>query len=257
MKTRQLVRIATGTLLTLGVIALGARWSSPLSVQAQDNHSNNDDNESSLVRIGFEIAPVPLNLTGRDPWKVGFGSFLVNAVGDCNGCHTGGGPPNFNYAAGGNPYFGQPTKTDPTTYLEGGTDFGPAVPPVPDVYPPPDYWLASGPYVGPDIITRNLTPDHTGLPEGGHSFGDFLTIMRTGKDFDHLHPNCSGAPTPTTNCYFSVPGNEIDGDLLQIMPWPTFSNMTDHQLLAIWTYLSAIPCNANKNSPYPWLRNVC
>ena len=134
MRTQQLVRIATGALLTLGVIALGGRWSSRLSVQAQDNHSNNDDNEASLVRIGFEIAPVPLNLTGRDPWKVGFGSFLVNAVGDCNGCHTGGGPPNFNYAAGGNPYFGQPTKTDPTTYLEGGTDFGPAVPPVPDVY---------------------------------------------------------------------------------------------------------------------------
>jgi hypothetical protein len=27
------------------------------------------------------------------------------------------------------------------------------------------------------------------------------------------------------------------------MPWPTFANMTDRDLLAIYTYLSAIPCN--------------
>src|SRR5271167_4934264 len=106
-----------------------------------------------LLRIqqGLAIAPVPLNMAGLDPNLVGLGSYLVNAVGDCNGCHTGGGPPNFDYAAGGNPYFGQPTKTDPTTYLEGGTDFGPAVPPIPGVYPPAAY----GDYVGPDIIARN------------------------------------------------------------------------------------------------------
>src|SRR5579864_8980195 len=80
-----------------------------------------DYKEELLIREGFAIAPVPLNLAGKDPDLVGYGSYLVNAVGDCNGCHTGGGPPNFNYAPGGNPYFHQPTKTDPTTYLEGGT----------------------------------------------------------------------------------------------------------------------------------------
>ena len=130
MKTQQLLKMESVAVLTLGVIALGGQLSTPPNLQAQDNHHNND--EASLVRIGFEIAPVPLNLEGKPPSKVGLGSFLVNAVGDCNGCHTGGGPPNFNYAAGGNPYFGQPTKTDPTTYLEGGTDFGPAVPPAVD-----------------------------------------------------------------------------------------------------------------------------
>ena len=26
------------------------------------------------------------------------------------------------------------------------------------------------------------------------------------------------------------------------MPWPMFHNMTDHQLTAIYEYLSAIPC---------------
>jgi hypothetical protein len=106
MKTKRLVKIAAGTVVTLSVIALGGRLSTPPSVEAQDNfHNHGADDEASLVRIGFEISPVPLNLEGRDPWKVGLGSFLVNAVGDCNGCHTGG-----------NPYFAQPTKTDPLTW---------------------------------------------------------------------------------------------------------------------------------------------
>lgn len=34
----------------------------------------------------------------------------------------------------------------------------------------------------------------------------------------------------------------IDGDLLQVIPWPTLQNMTDDDLLAIYIYLSAIPC---------------
>lgn len=94
MKTQRLVKMASAVVLTLAVIALTGRLGTPPSVQAQNNHQGNhkDDDEASLVRIGFEIAPVPLNLVGKDPWKVGLGSFLVNAVGDCNGCHTGGGP---------------------------------------------------------------------------------------------------------------------------------------------------------------------
>ena len=84
-----------------------------------------DDDTNSKIKIGFEIAPVPLNLARRNKALVGLGSYIVNAVGDCNGCHTSGGPPNFNYAAGGNPYFNQPLKVDPTVYLSGGSDFGP------------------------------------------------------------------------------------------------------------------------------------
>ena len=262
MKTQKVVKMAAAALLTLGMIALTGRFSTPPSVQAQDNHQSNHkgDREASLVRIGFEIAPVPLNLAGKNPWKVGLGSFLVNAVGDCNGCHTGGGPPNFNYAAGGNPYFGQPTKTDPTTYLEGGTDFGPAVPPVPGVYPPPDYWLPSGPYVGPDIITRNLTPDQTGRAEGGRTLEQFKEILRHGTDFDRIHLTCSEPPSdPNTATCLPPP---VDGNLLQVMPWPVFHNLTDHQIEAIYEYLSAIPCIDNTTSTPPRgapneLRNDC
>ncbi len=126
MKSQLRLKIAAGVVVTLGVmIVLVGMFRTPSRVHAQAFQ----DDEATLIKIGFQIAPVPLKLAGKDPGLVGYGSFLVNAVGDCNGCHTGGGPPNFNYAAGGNPYFGQSTKVDPTTYLEGGSDFGPALPP--------------------------------------------------------------------------------------------------------------------------------
>jgi hypothetical protein len=43
------------------------------------------------------------------------------------------------------------------------------------------------PYVGPDIITRNLTPDKTGRPEGGRTLEQFKEILRHGTDFDRIH----------------------------------------------------------------------
>lgn len=218
------------SLLASVVILLLASF---LRVQADENDGQS---EESKVRRGFEVAPVPLNLAGKNRELVGLGSYLVNAVNDCNACHNGGQPPNFEYVAGGNPYFGQHPKTiDPSTYLAGGQNFGP-------VGPPPS----------PDIITRNLTPDKTGLPEGGHTFAEFAQIIRTGKDFDHLHPNCSA--TITTNCIPAFTG--VDGDLLQIMPWPYYQGMTDHDLHAIYEYLSAIPCIEGPPAPSP-LHNDC
>ncbi|MGO9824305.1 MAG: hypothetical protein ACLPMG_03425 [Terriglobales bacterium] len=259
MKTQQLVKMAAGAVLTLGVIALTGRLSTPPSVQAQDNRHDHNT-EASRIKLGFEIAPVPLNLEGKDPNLVGLGSYWVNAVSDCNFCHTSGGPPNFNFSAGGNPYFGQPKKTDPTTYLAGGTDFGPAVPPVPGVYPPPDYWLPSGPYVGPDIITRNLTPDKTGRAEGGRTFEQFKEILRHGTDLDGIHLTCTEPPSdPNTATCIPPP---VDGSLLQVMPWPNFQDMTDYDIRAIYEYLSAIPCIDNTTSTPPRgapneLRNDC
>jgi hypothetical protein len=251
-----------GTTLSLAGAVLAVILSRSPAVLAQDW-----DDDGLLIKIGFEIAPVPLNLEGKNRDLVGLGSFIVNAQGDCNGCHTAGGPPNFNYANGGNPYFGQPTKTDPTTYLAGGTDFGAAVPPSaavggfppgsrPPSYPPAEY----GEYVGPDIITRNLTPDKTGRAEGGRTLEQFKEIMRKGTDFDHIHPTCTAAlPTPTpANC---IPP-PVDGNILQVMPWPVFHNMTDHQIEAIYEYLGAIPCIDNTFSTPPAgapneLRNDC
>jgi hypothetical protein len=208
--------------------------------------SANDNDLNAKIQIGFAIAPVPLNLAGRNKALVGYGSYIVNAVADCNGCHTAGVPPNINYAAGGNPYFNQHQVVDPTVYLSGGMDFGPVGTP-------------TGPnaYAGPDIISRNLTPNGNGVPEGGMSFSEFKQIMRQGTDFDHIHPTCTPDQITEINngatpvCIPTSPGNTVDGNLLQVMPWPGFSYMTDYDIEALYEYLSAIPCINNTTSPPP------
>jgi hypothetical protein len=275
VKIQQLPKIAGGAVIALGTIALAGVINTPSGVAAQDN---GNDNEASLIRIGFAIAPVPLNLEGKNRDLVGLGSFIVNAQADCNGCHTAGAPPNFNYTNNGNPYFlNQPlgTKTDPTTYLAGGSPFGQAVPSsasvggfpngsVPSSYPPDGYPIdpATGfPYAGPVIISRNLTPDKNGRPEGGRTLAEFKEILRTGTDFDKIHPTCESDTDPNIALGICVPP-PVDGSKLQVMPWPLFHNMTDHQIEAIYEYLSAIPCIDNSFSPPPTgapdeLRNDC
>jgi hypothetical protein len=210
--------------IAFAAIVIAGKFISSPRVQAQGA------SPQSPVEIGFKTAPVPLNLEGKNRRLVGLGSYLVNDVASCDDCHSDGPPSQF--AAGGNPYFGQSKRINPLTYLGGGRDFGP---------------LPSG---GPDIVSRNLTPDYTGLPEGGRSFSEFYEIMTTGMDLDHLHPTCTA--TITTNC-LKPP---FDGDLLQIMPWPSYTNLTMDDLRAIYEYLSAIPCIAGPPAPSP-LNNVC
>ncbi len=192
--------------------------------------------EQSKIQRGFQIAPVPLNLNGKNRSLVGLGSYIVNAVADCNGCHTN--DPSTEYIPSGNPYLLPPVfqgtkQVNPATYLGGGNDFGPLVP------------------GSAHIVSRNLTPDKTGRPEGGHTFEEFVQIIRTGVDMDHLHPTCSGAPN--ANC-IPFPFN---GDLLQIMPWPAFQDMTDRDLRAIYEYLRAIPCVEGPADPKNPLHNDC
>jgi hypothetical protein len=64
---------------------------------------------------------------------------------------------------------------------------------------------------------------------------------------DHLHPTCPANTTDMTNC---IPA-PFDGNLLQIMPWPTYQNMSDDDLRAIYEYLSAIPCLEGEPAPSP------
>lgn len=207
-----------------------------LSLAAAPPATASDDDasaENSLVRLGFEIAPVPLNLDGRNPALVGLGSYLVNAVGDCNGCHSAG--PATEFARGGNPYFkgNQPEVVNQATYLGGGRSFGALIPGT------------------PEIISRNLTPDRSGHPAGGMSFEQFLSIVRTGVDPDRAHPNCASATD--THCF---PANQpFNGELLQVMPWPVYRNLSLRQVRAIYEYLSAIPCIGGP--PDGLLHNEC
>jgi hypothetical protein len=109
-------------------------------------------------------------------------------------------------------------------------------------------------YAGPKILSRNLTPDKSGRPAGGETLAQFMTIMRTGRDPDHQHPRCTFTNPPTPANCLPAPA---DGDVLQVMPWPRFQYMTDHQLKAVYEYLSAIPCIEGPTDPKNPLHNDC
>ena len=185
-----------------------------------DDHGWDDD--WGRIRKGFEIAPVPLNLEGKNLKLVGLGSYIVNAVGSCDDCHSTG--PAAEYAPGGNPYFkGNPPKViNQSVYLGGGRSFGSLIPGT------------------PEIVSRNLTPDKTGRPVGGRTFEEFAQIIRTGIDLDHLHPNCTTNVTASAVCF--PKDQPFNGDLLQVMPWPILQSLTERDLRAIYEYLKAIPC---------------
>lgn len=216
-------------------------------------YADEPNSEEDLAEIGLRIAPAFINMTGKDPVLVGLGSFIVNGQSDCNGCHVSNPANEFLFT--NNPYLrapnNSPTAYNQATYLSGGQNFGPVGPGVvKDANSP----LFAGPGLGPNIISRNLTPDYTGRPEGGNDLRRFMRIIRTGHDFDKLHPNCG--ENVTDNCY----DPPVNGAVLQVMPWPVYQNMTDRQLKAIWTYLSTVPCNAHNDAlgdTYPWLKNKC
>ena len=80
-------------------------------------------------------------------------------------------------------------------------------------------YLGGGQHFGP-FVSRNLTPEADGLP-AGRTFAQFSLEMRTGYDLDHAYP--------------------AFGPLLQVMPWPGYSKMTEQDLRAVYEYLRAIP----------------
>ena len=139
-----------------------------------------------IVR-GFQIAPVPLDLQGKNLALVGLGSYIVNAQGGCNDCHT-----NPSYAEGGDPFQGERKRVNAERYLAGGTPFGP-------------------------VTSRNLTPNAQGRP-AGYTYNQFLRVLRTGRDLKNLPPH--------------VPSE--DNDLLQVMPWPVYQDMIEHDIRALY-----------------------
>lgn len=214
-----------GTALVLAVLAfsihLGHRRADAQNGFLNDNNGAQD--EKLAIQIGNSVAPPWLDPTGLDPDLVGLGSYIVNVSGDCNGCHSAGPASEFVNPIG-NPYFRQPPydgteRDNQATYLGGGRDFG--------AFPAPPSPL--------HIISRNLTRDASGKPEG-HTLEEFFTILRTGVDMDNRHPNCVGAPTSSCTPF------PFDGSKLQIMRWPFFRHLTDRQITAIYVYLSAVPC---------------
>jgi hypothetical protein len=160
-----------------------------LAVNSTPANAQNPGKDESEIQEGFAITPVPLNMVGKNPALVGLGSYIVNAEGTCNFCHT---CPSF--APGPNPYDGiGDGQTNATNYLAGGLafkNFG--------------------------VVSRNITPDGSGLP-AGLTFPVFLHTLRTGDDPEE-------------------PGTKLQG-----MPWPVFRSMTNRDIQAIYEYLSSIP----------------
>ena len=191
-------RILVSTAAVAGLFAAVTIISnSPLKGDDRDrNRGEREDDRELEVQIGFSIAPVKLNLEDKDPELVGLGSYIVNAQGACNDCHTCP-----SYAPGHNPFppVGGDGQINAATYLAGGVDFGP-------------------------VTSANLPPDANGRPEGltleqfeiairtGHDpvRNDNLAVMpwpiyrhMTGRDLDAIYAFLSSIPpakTPDIHC---------------------------------------------------------
>jgi hypothetical protein len=116
-----------------------------------------DDASDSASRIqrGFDISPVPasqLNLSKKNRALVGLGSYIVNTSG-CNDCHT-----HRAYAAGGDPFAGQPEQINVAHYMAGGRTFPPS-----------------------PFVSANITPDASGKP-AGLTFDQFVATLRSGHN---------------------------------------------------------------------------
>ena len=145
-------------LLAVVMLPLGYAGAARASRTAPADDAGALVEEARRVLQGFAIAPVPLDLAGKDQILVGLGSYYVNGPGACAECHT-----EPAYLPGGNPFLGQPERINTANYLAGGRSFGP-------------------------FVSRNLTPDaQTGLP-AGLTFEQFLRAMRTGEDIKRVPP---------------------------------------------------------------------
>jgi hypothetical protein len=146
MRTNLIVGVA----LSLFVGAAG------MAVLRADNDRSESHDSDPRIQIGLAYVRtqgIKLTLKGRDRSQVGLGSYLVNAVGGCNDCHTA--PP---YTTDPYAFLGAPKQVNVACYLAGGQEFGP-------------------------FVSRDITPWEQGKP-AGLTFRQFLHVMRTGEDPD-------------------------------------------------------------------------
>jgi hypothetical protein len=150
MKRTKVLMVVLGvTALSLGMISVGMG-------------RNLKDQLSAEARIGLRIAPVSLDLRGKNHELVGLGSYIVNAQGGCNDCHNNG----TQYLPGGNPFLGQPKRINTAGYLQGGAVvFGVTAPP----------------------ILPELSPGKKPPLPAGRTYQQFVQEMRHGIDPDDGH----------------------------------------------------------------------
>ncbi len=133
-----------------------------LGVQPKRVSAAEPDDSESKIQAGFNYARtqgITLTLTNKNRALVGLGSYLVNAVGGCNDCHTA--PP---FTSDPYAYLGAPKQVNVACYLAGGTPFGPPGPGTP--------------------VSRDITPWEDGKP-AGLTLEQFVHVIRTGEDPDN------------------------------------------------------------------------
>lgn len=104
--------------------------------------------------IDNQTIPITLKLTGKSPALVYLGSYIVNTEAGCANCHSCP-----TYAAGHNPFKGEPKQFNGPRYLAGGVPFGGG------------------------LVSENITPDAAGRP-AGLTRAAFKNLMVTGHDPD-------------------------------------------------------------------------
>jgi hypothetical protein len=118
------------------------------------------DQLSAEAWKGLSIAPVALDLRGKNAELVGLGSYILNAQGGCNDCHNNG----TQYQTGGNPFLGQQKRINTAGYLVGGAVvFG-----------------VTAPNLRPELGTTPPLP-------AGRTYRQFVQEMRHGIDPDDGH----------------------------------------------------------------------
>ncbi|MFC5551489.1 hypothetical protein [Massilia aerilata] len=96
----------------------------------------------------------------------------------------------------------------------------------PEVINAPEY-LSGGRQFGPKLTAPNITPDYAGRP-AGLTRQQFIQTLRTGHN-----------------------PKDPPGEILQVMPWPTFGKKSDVDLAAMYEYLRAIPSLPDNTHPGP------
>jgi hypothetical protein len=151
---------ASAFVVFLGMVMLRADQNRPGQLW------DRDDDKDARVQVGLNYARqqgIHLNLQHRNREVVGLGSYLVNAVGGCNDCHTA--PPfTLDPMVG----LGAPKQINNACYLAGGQPFG-----------PPPFGLPPG-----SPVSRDITPFEDGKP-AGLTFNQFRHVIRTGEDPDN------------------------------------------------------------------------
>ena len=149
----------TGVVVTAFALSLGMAF---LGVQPKAVAAAQPDDNESRIQAGFNYARsqgITLDLRKKNRALVGLGSYLVNAVGGCNDCHTA--PP---FTLDPYAFLGAPKQVNVACYLAGGTPFGPPGPGTP--------------------VSRDITPWEDGKP-AGLTLDEFVHVIRTGEDPDN------------------------------------------------------------------------